>query len=168
MSVKRHLFFYNTISVLTALVAMLLVNGVTIHFTTENYRRQSMESMDVTAAIEVQELLQGEEKMCIRDRCNIRTRECAQKNVRSPAGAGRPDRPGPPARPVPSPCRRAGKPYAGQETPTIGPRTQPRPRLPAAEKNEPCVSFERVLKRGRRTNCEICPPARGKPSGAYR
>ena len=61
MSIKRHLFFYNTISVFTALVVMLLVSGVTTHFTAENYRRQSMASMDVTATIEVQELLQGEE-----------------------------------------------------------------------------------------------------------
>ena len=61
MSIKRHLFFYNTISVFTALVVMLLVSGVTTHFTAENYRRQSVASMDVTATIEVQELLQGEE-----------------------------------------------------------------------------------------------------------
>ena len=61
MSIKRHLFFYNTISVFTALVVMLLVSGVTTHFTAENYRRQSMASMDVTTTIEVQELLQGEE-----------------------------------------------------------------------------------------------------------
>lgn len=47
MSIKRHLFFYNTISVFTALVVMLLVSGVTTHFTAENYRRQSMASMDV-------------------------------------------------------------------------------------------------------------------------
>lgn len=39
MSIKRHLFFYNTISVFTALVVMLLVSGVTTHFTAENYRR---------------------------------------------------------------------------------------------------------------------------------
>ena len=61
MSINRHLFFYNTISVFTALVVMLLVSGVTTHFTAENYRRQSVASMDVTATIEVQELLQGEE-----------------------------------------------------------------------------------------------------------
>lgn len=43
MRIRRHLFFYNTISVLVALVAMLAVNGVATHAIGRHYQRQAEE-----------------------------------------------------------------------------------------------------------------------------
>ena len=43
MRIRRHLFFYNTISVLVALVAMLAVNGVATHAIGRYYQRQAEE-----------------------------------------------------------------------------------------------------------------------------
>lgn len=43
MRIRRHLFFYNTISVLVALVAMLVVNGVATHAIGRHYQRQAEE-----------------------------------------------------------------------------------------------------------------------------
>ena len=43
MRIRRHLFFYNTISVLVALVAMLAVNGAATHAINRHYRRQAEE-----------------------------------------------------------------------------------------------------------------------------
>ncbi len=39
--IRRHLFFYNTISVLVALVAMLAVNGAATHAIGRHYQRQA-------------------------------------------------------------------------------------------------------------------------------
>lgn len=41
MGIRRHLFFYNTISVLVALVAMLAVNGAVTHAIGRYYRQQT-------------------------------------------------------------------------------------------------------------------------------
>jgi len=41
MRIRRHLFFYNTISVLVALVAMLAVNGAATHVIGRYYQRQA-------------------------------------------------------------------------------------------------------------------------------
>ena len=43
MRIRRHLFFYNTISVLVALVAMLAVNGASTHAINRHYQRQAEE-----------------------------------------------------------------------------------------------------------------------------
>ncbi len=43
MRIRRHLFFYNTISVLVALVAMLAVNGAATHALGRYYQRQAEE-----------------------------------------------------------------------------------------------------------------------------
>lgn len=43
MRIRRHLFFYNTISVLVALVAMLAVNGAATHAIGRYYQRQAEE-----------------------------------------------------------------------------------------------------------------------------
>ena len=43
MRIRRHLFFYNTISVLVALVAMLAVNSAATHAINRHYRRQAEE-----------------------------------------------------------------------------------------------------------------------------
>lgn len=43
MRIRRHLFFYNTISVLVALVAMLAVNGAATHAIGRHYQRQAEE-----------------------------------------------------------------------------------------------------------------------------
>ena len=43
MRIRRHLFFYNTISVLVALVAMLVVNGAATHAIGRYYQRQAEE-----------------------------------------------------------------------------------------------------------------------------
>lgn len=43
MRIRRHLFFYNTISVLVALVAMLAVNGAAAHTIGRYYQRQTEE-----------------------------------------------------------------------------------------------------------------------------
>lgn len=43
MRIRRHLFFYNTISVLVALVAMLAVNGTATHAIGRHYQRQAEE-----------------------------------------------------------------------------------------------------------------------------
>ncbi len=43
MRIRRHLFFYNTVSVLVALVAMLAVNGAATHAIGRYYQRQAEE-----------------------------------------------------------------------------------------------------------------------------
>lgn len=43
MRIRRHLFFYNTVSVLVALVAMLAVNGMAAHAIGRYYQRQAEE-----------------------------------------------------------------------------------------------------------------------------
>lgn len=43
MRIRRHLFFYNTVSVLVALVAMLAVNGAATHAISRHYQRQAEE-----------------------------------------------------------------------------------------------------------------------------
>lgn len=43
MRIRRHLFFYNTVSVLVALVAMLAVNGAATHAIGRHYQRQAEE-----------------------------------------------------------------------------------------------------------------------------
>ena len=43
MRIRRHLFFYNTLSVLVALVAMLAVNGAAAHAIGRHYQRQAEE-----------------------------------------------------------------------------------------------------------------------------
>ncbi|MCI8687767.1 MAG: HAMP domain-containing protein, partial [Lawsonibacter sp.] len=43
MRIRRHLFFYNTISVLVALVAMLAVNSAATHAIGRHYQRQAEE-----------------------------------------------------------------------------------------------------------------------------
>ena len=43
MRIRRHLFLYNTISVLVALVAMLAVNGAATHGIGRHYQRQAEE-----------------------------------------------------------------------------------------------------------------------------
>ena len=43
MRIRRHLFFYNTVSVLVALVAMLAVNGAATHALGRYYQRQAEE-----------------------------------------------------------------------------------------------------------------------------
>ena len=43
MRIRRHLFFYNTISVLVALVAMLVGNGAATHAIGRYYQRQAEE-----------------------------------------------------------------------------------------------------------------------------
>ena len=53
MRIRRHLFFYNTISVLAALVVMLAVNGAATHAIGRYYQRQAEEML--------QELQGGEE-----------------------------------------------------------------------------------------------------------
>ena len=53
MRIRRHLFFYNTISVLVALVAMLAVNGAATHAIGRHYQRQAEEmfqAMHINAA----------------------------------------------------------------------------------------------------------------------
>ena len=53
MRIRRHLFFYNTISVLVALVAMLAVNGAATHALGRYYQRQAEEmfqAMHINAA----------------------------------------------------------------------------------------------------------------------
>ena len=45
MRIRRHLFFYNTISVLVALVAMLAVNGAATHAIGRYYQRQAEEML---------------------------------------------------------------------------------------------------------------------------
>lgn len=59
MGIKRHLFLYNTISVLVALAAMLAVSGIATHFIADNYRQQSLSPVSEEAS-QVQQLLQGE------------------------------------------------------------------------------------------------------------
>lgn len=59
MGIKRHLFIYNTISVLVALVAMLVVSSVATHFIADNYQHQSLSSVSKEAS-QVQQLLQGD------------------------------------------------------------------------------------------------------------
>ena len=41
MRIRRHLFFYNTVSVLVALVAMLAVNSAATHAIGRYYQRQA-------------------------------------------------------------------------------------------------------------------------------
>lgn len=45
MRIRRHLFFYNTVSVLVALVAMLAVNGAATHAIGQHYQRQAEEML---------------------------------------------------------------------------------------------------------------------------
>ena len=43
MRIRRHLFFYNTVSVLVALVVMLAVNSAATHAIGQHYQRQAEE-----------------------------------------------------------------------------------------------------------------------------
>ena len=43
MRIRRHLFFYNTVSVLVALVVMLAVNSAATHTIGRYYQRQAQE-----------------------------------------------------------------------------------------------------------------------------
>ena len=59
MGIKRHLFFYNALSVLLALAAMLAVSGIATHFIADNYQHQSISPVSEEAS-QVRDLLQGE------------------------------------------------------------------------------------------------------------
>lgn len=59
LGIKRHLFFYNTISVLVALAAMLAVSSIATHFIANNYQHQSFAPVSEEAT-QVRQLLQGE------------------------------------------------------------------------------------------------------------
>ena len=59
MGIKRHLFLYNTITVLVALVAMLAVSSIATHFIADNYQHQSISQVSEESS-QAQALLQGE------------------------------------------------------------------------------------------------------------
>ena len=53
---RRRLFFYYTISVLAALLALLLVSGGVVHVVSKNYLKQTLSAMDARS-LQIQEIL---------------------------------------------------------------------------------------------------------------
>jgi signal transduction histidine kinase len=58
LKIKQRLFFYNTLSVLAALVAMLVINWGSVHWISDQYHQQEIPAVN-DASVQVQELLKG-------------------------------------------------------------------------------------------------------------